>query len=159
MANEDAETDVRNLGRQLHAVVEVADALERIGSLKQATQDAVETTRKAREEIVVVGAKLLEVQEKVLDAANDLKHTREEKVWVLAEAEEEVTDIIADAEEKAEKLASESADAVRDAHEVITAEREEHVLFMKAADLKEAEAQRALDVINSELKTLRERIG
>lgn len=159
MASTRAETDVRNLGREFRAVVEVADALERIGSLEQAKRDAEQAARAANESAIRAKAKSLEVLGELTAAEVKLDEAIGAAARVEAEAEVRVKERFTTAKKSADIILQQARDEREELRITVRKDREAHALYMEDVGRQHEQAQEALDVLNTELKALREKVG
>ena len=153
------ETDVRNLGRELRAVVEVADTLERVGSLDQAKRDAESAVKVARGKAGEAEALVSIAQEELMAANEVLKVQRHDAEQVVLEAKDDAHAIKRDAEACARKIVSIAEAEAVVLRGIVKKDREAHALFMEDVGRQHEQAQEAVDMIRVELAALRERIG
>lgn len=153
-----AETDVRNLGRELRAVVGVADALEQIDSLEQASRDAKELARQANEEAAVAIGKREQAREEVDGEQDALRRLRDAKAQIIAAGKNEADEIVANAEADAGSMIATAQKRVDALTTALDQAKTAHEDFMVGAADEAREVAEKIRVLREELAAIEKRI-
>ena len=150
---------VVKLAKQFREVLEVAEDLEKIGNLEQATRNAEATVDKVKQEVWDIQVQLTEEAAGLREVKDDLKLVKKEAEDTISLAKQAAQEIISDAKEEAEAVVKVALERERLVTDRIVEDQERHAVQMAIYVSEETEARDAVEAIEKELKELRERIG
>ncbi len=148
-----------NLGKQLQAVIDVGDVLDRIGNLDTAVAEAKEATTRAESDRQDAEEKLNNVQEEVDQALKELQDSKDEAIKILADTNTARATLLAkaraDKDETIESASNHAADLIKQAKDRVS------VLALEADKLTQEneKLQKSLETGRYEMQVLRERLG
>ena len=100
--------DLKVLAQRFRPVLDVVDALERIGSLEDAERDAKERTAHAKAEADTAAASLVTVQQQVAEAHKKIQLATTDAEQIVAQATQDADQIRARARTDADRIRQEA---------------------------------------------------
>ena len=159
MKDSGSEALVKHLGKQLMAVVEVSAELEKIGTLKNAREEAECGRDEAAKAALVAVGERDEALDELARVAQKLKENRLTATAVLTKAEEEARAVVDEAQVSAGGMLSVSRKKVDEMTRRLGNFEKDHVDAMARYAEEEAEARRKIAAILGELAEAKRRLG
>lgn len=150
----EAMADTKNLAKQFRSVLQVAAALDAVGSLEQVTEERGKAAQESREDALEAEGDLVRVSEELEATQEELNVAKFKATQLVAEAEQKAQELMDNAEIRAGGMVATAQAQITGLKQQLSVSEKEHSDFIKVATNEQREMSERTSSIKSELAAL-----